>query len=1572
MLGLAPSTGEAPETTSLGKRVVLVMAFVVAGLALVAAVAAFVRGREWAASAHRENYQQLAIVAQSIESWPNTVHAMAKGNLLRSRLDAPWDARLRYDEGWQAAARIEHADVGTIELRYRLAAVSSPTKRGLRQASPCRDYIEDEDSVRIRPEDGELSIEGSLAIQDIWQADSEAGGDSKAVGEPSAAGFKALIGNVDPQQASEALFAISPATDAKQRGQGKVNLDPAGCPVFQYETAIPLARIADIARNAPDFQSVGLVGANGKILTSLGSERLAARSLDEVVPSTKEEREVITTLLKATASGKPLANGTGNAEADDSKEARQRILLAQRSARPVKVVVAGIDYIAYFRPLSFAGDWKEPDCSRSERRLRGDKSADDPADNDKSSPDTGPTFAAPVDSCLLIGLVPASKVRAQTFALSTDLLTAVAIVLVFTVMLVPAVKLRFLGPAGDMTVLEVVIAVLGLFCAAAVVTLAAFATYDALHLRAQSEARLDDVSATLASDFQHELKAAVERPIRLGIPARAEPLPRVDLVRPETIACSVADAGDPQEGRTQSSRAESRVFAALPRIPEKKEGADHAANFSPREAAAKLRHALAWPVRDQVSAFGELGRAFPGLLGVAYQCNAGGRANVSSRAYFQRAMSGETDGVLSEACSGVKGMHMARAYSIDAVRSQTDGLAKVVVANRFWLDAPDGARDLPTCRDAWLGNAFKPGGPRSGVVTQAFVARTFLASVLPRSFRFIVVDSSDPRLPYLFGTAAHEIGISSLRQTLPSAGALERIGLAVAGECQQGLCPVQRFASNFDGSRQSFVARRLYGTSWVLLVYRPPAELDRRVASTVGLAALVWAGGLLSVVLVLVALSYLAKRYRPSWLPGKRARLWLWPRPESGPAMKQAGQVLVVVSGLCLALLLSIREPVFLAAITLLLPFCATIWAVLWLGRAYAVAEAEQFTARRLPRALLPSDERGFLVLFCGLLLACGVVPAAACWVDADTSATEFLEAREAMHLKDAWKDNRRALAANARTYDLHPNPKAPSKGLGRPDAGFAPPAWPGLYGFRSQPDAHVPGGPPFSATAQLRQWMGMGDEVAAGHCAARAGGFFCVQSNDPPGLNDDTVELVAGGPALPVRVDWPGLFTGAAFLAGLVTALVLICCGITRSLFGFRIALDAVRHPGIQLDGFVPLLPSHAVVLNGPLALTMLLLEEGVDPLDISQSDGRGWVGSAEISCQLQRLRHRKTVVVTGLDIALKDPAIRVNALNILELLARVAGKEVDEKNRNGSLVVMTDLSPLDRVLRAYEREQDERHKPGAREFPTISRTEQLRWSKLFEDFKTCTLPVQPKFLWNRGEEDKLRTKLKKCRKPGEIDGIVRLIEEVRFLPEGVIHSLIRPREIPNRGKWKHLLMQKRIDRFPVDPETYDLVYGLPAMGWAIRVSPATAIAAEDYLRGEVIEHYQHVWAASSHAERVILDNLAHGRVINIKSALAIRSLIRRGLVKMAPAPMIFNNSFGIFVRQAEKPETLRKWRREQPKGGWERIARPLGYVLPAVVVVLAGLALLAGESLLAVVTIILSAGPALLSTIIPGRRAG
>ena len=97
------------------------------------------------------------------------------------------------------------------------------------------------------------------------------------------------------------------------------------------------------------------------------------------------------------------------------------------------------------------------------------------------------------------------------------------------------------------------------------------------------------------------------------------------------------------------------------------------------------------------------------------------------------------------------------------------------------------------------------------------------------------------------------------------------------------------------------------------------------------------------------------------------------------------------------------------------------------------------------------------------------------------------------------------------------------------------------------------------------------------------------------------------------------------------------------------------------------------------------------------------------------------------------------------------------------------------------------------------------------------------------------------------------------------------------------------------------------------------------DYFSTIFIEHYQLIWSSSSHAERLIMFHLAHGRLLSLARAHAVRTLVRRGLMTLDPKPRLFNRSFAQFVRNVEKPETLQRWRDAVPAAAWSRAQVPI-----------------------------------------------
>lgn len=80
------------------------------------------------------------------------------------------------------------------------------------------------------------------------------------------------------------------------------------------------------------------------------------------------------------------------------------------------------------------------------------------------------------------------------------------------------------------------------------------------------------------------------------------------------------------------------------------------------------------------------------------------------------------------------------------------------------------------------------------------------------------------------------------------------------------------------------------------------------------------------------------------------------------------------------------------------------------------------------------------------------------------------------------------------------------------------------------------------------------------------------------------------------------------------------------------------------------------------------------------------------------------------------------------------------------------------------------------------------------------------------------------------------------------------------------------------------------------------------------------------------------------MESALAMRSLVRRGLVRLEPVPRLMNDSFAAFVRQAERPQAIARWKQEVRRSRWERFVGVMPWLTPVVVGVLILLGWLAG----------------------------
>lgn len=1588
MTAAADGDGKQPARAAPGRFVQWLRVFAIAAfvLGVGAAISLYVRGQDWLSAEHARNYRALDIVGQTLEQWPSSMESIARTNFLPDRITLHPDPHVR-DRGVFPATEIHHPDQGIIRIGYQLNAAGNCTRRGDTDRSPDGLYR----AVFRFESRPTLRLVGALPLADLWYDDMAASkslGDLQAFDDDNA--LELLEGTVRDEKARKHVLKSSTvvyyelskeeleaAGKDKPKGRWKLSesrdkpklIDPA-CLVLNFTVEQPVTDLGAIASNAPNMEAVMLIDTSNRVVANLGGRSLPVLDVKDILPVLGRNQEEALLKAVSTVAGKP---GVDRSSDDIRREREEAVQRALRAGRPLSVNVAGESYVAYFRPLRFAGAWTLESCGgggtngnarETSRIAETSKKSDN--NRESSSPDS---LQGRNDACLLVGLVRAEDVRSRTLELSRDTVMLASLLLLIAILLVPVAKLRYLGPAGDLHPAEVAAAIFGLLAVSALLTLLALFSFDLLRSHARAQASLAATADRLAEDFDQERKAILSLPIadtRAASTGHPWVSPYVNLPKG---SCRFPDGADTSSRAAQQPSAE---YVDL--LPSLKEG---------------FRTGAAWPLREVVGLYGPLGRAFPNMPAVANRCHSGARARIDGRPYFRQAMAGEMSGELPGNVSRkIPGLDISCNYTIGAVRSQADGVAKLAFAIPFDVrdekqTRNDGQVSLKPCESApgdaktasgaGSADAAASGGPKSGVILVTAVSRTLLAPTLPPEQRFAVVDASDPKLVYLFGSDPSRIGIDTLARAIGGRGTGEiRTAFHRTGKTKEGS---RSFVADHGGEAHLFAARRLQDTPWVLLVHRPAAGVDTPVAQTALLAAFACFG------LALIAGAALAG---VAAFCGNRIWTWLWPVPGSQPrALAAARRVgLVCLAGL-LVLLLSwvapfpwLRPWLIWLAVLVPLAAAASAWASL-IGHWPSGAEGT-----KPQKALLPDDERAHMLLLCALLISLGPLPMAASWSSARHATNMQMIDKEVIHYERAWNEYGRAIRRQMEVVGLTAISVSEDALLKdtRPDD-VLPPAWPGAVGLAAElvlgdPATEVPGG--FLGWLAERTGFGSTSPSRAvcmpveqkGETSSRR---FCVAADSASAGKIGLVEPLS---LPPVTLNW-GLVNWPAavgVLLGLLALLALLgrnLSGTAQALFGIGVPLEAVEHPRIQRkDGKLDL-AGMSVILNGQVGILQELASDG-EVLDLGEE-----LSTNSTFCQA--LRDGKTVVVTGLDLALKLPSLRKQALSILEKLSAARNA-----SGAGQVVVMTDLSPLDRILQAYERELSGEDGKDM----SVNRAEQMRWSRLFEDFTTYSLERIPKYDWrkrtpasDRAACRELHRKLRKLsdrvarrelnRKwqklsPSQKEGVRALVGEVQTLPVSIIDSLMG-RSLVTLEEWKHWSQSE----YPVSTEDLQSKILEPVLAWALDVAPASREAAIDFLRGHLIEHYQHLWAASSHAERILLDSLAHGRVVNIKAALAMRSLIRRGLVRLDPAPQLVNQSFRAFVQQAERPEAIAAWRRELPRGLWDRASRLIAILVPVAILVLVGLGWAAGVGLDRLMPLILGVGPAMFAVGSGLRRA-
>ncbi|MBV1928019.1 MAG: cache domain-containing protein [Gammaproteobacteria bacterium] len=126
---------------------------------------------------------------------------------------------------------------------------------------------------------------------------------------------------------------------------------------------------------------------------------------------------------------------------------------------------------------------------------------------------------------------------------------------------------------------------------------------------------------------------------------------------------------------------------------------------------------------------------------------------------------------------------------------------------------------------------------------------------------------------------------------------------------------------------------------------------------------------------------------------------------------------------------------------------------------------------------------------------------------------------------------------------------------------------------------------------------------------------------------------------------------------------------------------------------------------------------------------------------------------------------------------------------------------------------------------------------------------------------------------------------------------------------------------------------------------------------------YYRKLWEECTHNERVLLHAIAAGRCVNTLNIEIISHLMRRGLLVMEPSLSLVNESFAEFIREAETPETYQHWQNdEQEKGAWQALRVPFMFLLFVPIAILLVVATEELNSVIALMTPILTVIPMLM----------
>ena len=1474
---------------------------------------------------HKRNQRDLGIAASGLESWSDAIGAVAIGNFIRGRVGGLSEDERDYRDGWKLRATLRHPALREYRVVYATGSAESCDAIAARVRARegglpfVRNYL--------AGGSGMLKLIGRFPVAEIYARDQRAG--------LQGANVSAYLRDIEPSALPDGDVA-------------------AGDLQVCYGAVIPVDGLLQTRANQ-GFTALLVASPEGAVLTQVGPERLPLSSIEALKP----EASASTGDVLGSA-GKVLAKASGLSTEDIDALGQTRAAPARliETLDPVELSVGGRSYYAYARPFFPPAD-TFADCR--------------PADVQKEA--VGPGERG---HCYVVGLMPKAEVWRQLADPPLLLTICLALAIGMVLVLLPAARLILLGPGEAIGRLEMAMLALGIPAAASLATLLVLVLTDVSAHRAAAEAQGGEIAEAVAAQAGLEISSRVAAAGNLA--DRLAALPRQSMNAPAT---SLAE----ERWIAQMPVAANAPFSALPAGPREQlpsadvqrclrdamakewsqppppalpkgwsratlppgfvtSGIPLVADPRPMRCVetplcrASADAATGLPLLELAGLVDASGRRLAGLRAVSCRAFPGGRTELSGRDYFRRLAIGHP-GLVDGQIAGPR----PRPYSVAQVMALQDGIPQTVIALK--TDAP-----------GWHDGQGAGGSDAYLVATTSLPA--LVRPVLPPPYELMVVDTRDPSLPVIMHREAGRAGAERLDEMVDAADDLRDLLRAAAADPGKA----RRFERFYDGAARRFSAAGIAGTRWVVVVHHDKDLVDDMPVQTGWRALVIWAamsvlfGGAWLGWLMLVGQRGRAAVGRPmDWLTlGNRGWPRLWPQEGHTLVYRRLGIGLGALAAVALAAIAVLAGLGMAAPAAVVLALAVRGGAAIWL-------HVSLRTAPKTVDVLRPETQIRFARLAVVLILCLSVAPMLAFWSD----SRELMAAEKRAELVSSVTSPVGRMADSARAHaDLR-------WVLGLANIAMEKGA-PLPVGLRLDRDAEVidrPSGEGFSLYLQRLQSNTTRPTVAT--CSTDLSGDTAV-------LCGPDLKAVAWSPPAIWRtaVEPPLLLLLLAVAAGLGFMLWTMLQRTLAALCGFGIALEAVTYPNLFLGNLwnkpppkaaVQTLNRKSLLVNAPWTIMPMLERMGgpagdeakrrLVPFDLSGLDAADGASLPEI-----KVARGDIIELYGLELVLADPPRRLMALRAVEELARQVDKlEREDDLTDPFLLFFAPTAPMDRILDAYERERDSALEDGTRE--------NLRWARLFEDFATFHFrPIETTV--GHTPEAAVAAHQARWDQLGNFErqAIETVYAELRWLSPRVVNGCINEEVMPGATLLDSgILPLGAADVPPRNP--YPALYQNRLMAWALLRQFAGPTGTLAYLRAQFIEHYQRVWSGSTRAERLVLHHLAEGRFVNMAAGLAFASLLRRGVIVLDPEPRLMNESFAMFVRQAEKLDRIAEWKKDMPAGAWVRAKLPILLAIAGAALLLVGLVVAGGQQPAKLLPVLAAGLPALLAAMHRMMRA-